>query len=219
MKSFLFAAVAVFAFAGAAFATDNYVSPIQAVAAQCDAACAVTSNQNIVSQQVVTQSYAAPIQTQSVRVVERIVQPQVYHEVQTIVAAPVQLQAQVVQRQYVQAPLLVQQQRQYNYVRQNLTAQPVIAQRQYVRQQNFVQQQNVVQHQQHQQQNFVQQRQYIQQQQNIQQQNGYSNSSSQNFSSQQSNSGGGRLFGNIFGGGGRSVNRSFNFSSSSSKSR
>jgi hypothetical protein len=199
MKKFVFAFVALFTVAGAAYATDNYVAPVQAqaVAAQCDVNC--QTSQNVVAQSHSSYSTTvAPVQTQTVRVVERVVQPQIYHQIQTVVAQPVQA---VVQRQYVTAPVVQQVQVQHSYVRQNVVAAPVIAQQNYVARQNVVAQQNYV------------------QRQNIQQQNSYSHSSSQNFSAQRSG-GGGRLFGNILGGGGgRTVTRSFNFSSSKTKSR
>jgi hypothetical protein len=104
MKKILIAVVALFGFAGAAYATD----------AVCDANC--------VAQSIVAQSYVAPVQAQTVRVVERVIQPQVYHEVRAVVAAPVQA---VVERQYVVAPVVVQKQAfvQQQYVRQNVIQQ------------------------------------------------------------------------------------------------
>jgi hypothetical protein len=202
MKKFVFAFVALFTVAGAAYATDNYVAPVQAqaVAAQCDVNC--QTSQNVVAQShssYSTTSAVVAAHVQTVRVVERVVQPQIYHQIQTVVAQPVQA---VVQRQYIAAPVVQQVQVQHSYVRQNVVAAPVIAQQNYVAHQNVVAQQNYV------------------QRQNVQQLNqvGHSYSNTSNFQAQRSGGlFGGRLFNQA--GGGRTVTRSLNFSASKTKSR
>ncbi len=176
MKNLLFAAIALFGFTGAASATDQY----------CDDNCNTTQNVVVRQNQVSSYNYVAPVRTQNVRVIERVIQPQVYQEVQTVEVAPVQAVQTVVQRQYVSSPVVVQRQLvqqnnyQHSYSSQNVIAQPVIVQQQ----RQYYQQQNVI---------------------------GSGHSVSRNFSAQRS-SGGGRLFGNILGGGGRTVNRSFSAS-------
>lgn len=117
MKKYVFVAVAlVLGVVGVARATDLGVAASTGVC--LDQQC-VQQVQSVIQPQAYTAA-------SNLRIVERVVQPQVYQHVQTVVAAPVQ--AVAVQRQYVASPVIAQKVIAQQYVRSNLVAAPVLQQ-------------------------------------------------------------------------------------------